>query len=329
VSARLTVTFAGGAYDRTEPLRTGEVRPDGIELIYLAMPPEEVFYRQLRHGEFGAAEMSLSSYLMTLDQGDEFIAIPVFPSRSFRHNGIYVHAPSGITSPAELTGRLVGVPEYQMTAAVWIRGILAERHGLPVDSVRYRTGGLHVPGRSEKLALPDLGVEVEPIDPGRTLSEMLCSGELDALYSARLPRPFAAGQPGIRRLFADPRAVEEQYFADTGIFPIMHAVVLRRDLYQAHPWVARSLYEAFERARALVVPTLGETNALRCSLPWLYTETERTRAVMGEDYWSYGVQQNDSTLRALLRYSREQGLTSRCYEPAEIFAAETLDAYIV
>ncbi|NBE50567.1 ABC transporter substrate-binding protein [Streptomyces boluensis] len=330
MSIPVPVALACGEYDRTEALRTGAIVPEGAELTYIALPPEEIFYRMLRHKEFDAAELSLSSYVMNLARSGDFIAIPVFPSRTFRHNGIYVNADAGIREPADLAGRLVGIPEYQMTAAVWIRGTLAERHNLPVAAPRYRTGGLHQPGRVEKLPLPDhLGVEIEPIGPGRTLADMLLDGEIDALYSARMPLPFAQADSRITRLFPDPRQVEEKYFADTGIFPIMHVVALRRDVYDARPWLARSLYKAFEESRALALRRIGETNALRYSLPWLYEEVERTRSVMGMDFWPYGAAANDITLRTLLRYMHEQGLTEDLFTPERIFAGETLDAYRV
>jgi 4,5-dihydroxyphthalate decarboxylase len=328
MSLRVPLTLACWDYDRTLPLAQGDVRPAGVDLTYLNLPVEETFFRMLRFREFEAAELSLSSYVLSLDgDGDApFVAIPVFPSRAFRHNGIYIHAGRGITEPADLAGRQVGVPEYQLTAAVWIRGILAERHGLPVAAVRYRTGGLHQPGRTDKVAhgVPP-GVEIEPIPAGQTLAGMLADGGIDALYSPRTPRPFAAGDPRVARLFADPRAAEEQYYASTRIFPIMHVVVLRRDVYQRWPWLARSLYQAFEEARALTAVRMAETAATRYLLPWLYADLERTQQVMGPDYWSYGLTtENEHTLRTFLRYSHEQGLASRLFEPAELFAPETL-----
>lgn len=323
----IPVTLACGRYDRTDALRTGAVQPLGLDLTYLPLAPEEIFFRMLRHREFDVSELSLSSYVMN---PADFVAIPVFPSRTFRHNAIYVNVDSGITEPADLIGGVVGVPEYQMTAAVFIRGILAEHHGVPVDAVRYRTGGLHEPGRTEKIPLPEgVTARVEPIPAGATLAAMLVDGEIDALYSARTPRPYAEGHPKIRRLFADPRRVEEDYFLSTGVFPIMHTVALKRGLYESHPWIARSLYDAFDEARKQAMDTLGETNALRYSLPWLYTEVEQTSALMGSDYWSYGVDANSTTLRAFLRYSYEQGLSKELLEPAELFAPETVEGYRV
>ncbi|MGH3500096.1 MAG: hypothetical protein ACRDQA_04200 [Nocardioidaceae bacterium] len=304
------------------------MRPEGVDLTYLSLPIEETFFRMLRHREFDAAEMSLSSYVVALCQGAPFVAIPVFPSRAFRHNGIYVNAAAGIDHPGDLVGRTVGVPEYQLTANVWIRGVLAEHHGVPVESVRYRVGGLHQPGRVEKMPL-DLppGVEVEPIPDGWTLAEMLVAGDIDALYSPRIPRPFLEGRETVRRLFPDPRPAEEAYFTQTGIFPIMHTVVLRRDVYDRDPWVAQSLYKAFEEAKRHTEDRMEETAAFRYMLPWLYDEVERVHGLMGRDFWPYGLPANDTTLRTFLGYAHAQGLTPRQLEPAELFAPETLESY--
>lgn len=330
VSVRIPITLACGDYDRTRALRTGEVTPDGVALTYLTMPPEEVFFRTLRHREFEAAEMSLGSYVMNLARGGDYVAIPVFPSRAFRHSGVYVRAGSGLTEPAHLADGTVGVPEYQMTAALWIRGIFAEHHDLPVASVRYRTGGLHEPGRTEKIPLPDhLDVDLAPAPADRTLLDMLFAGDLDAVYTARTPLPFTEGDPRIRRLFPNPRAAEERYAAATGIFPIMHTVVLRTDVYQRHRWLARSMYGAFERAKALVMAGIAETNALRYALPWLYEEAARAQELLGRDYWPYGIEANEVALRTLLRYAHEQGLADRRYEPHDLFAAETFEAFRV
>ncbi len=223
---------------------------------------------------------------------------------------------------------MVGVAEYQLTANVWIRGLLAERHGLPVTSVRYRTGGLHDPGRVAKLAHdPPPGVEIEPIPPGATLAGMLADGQIDALYTPRVPRGFGEGR--VRRLFADPRREEERYFAETGVFPVMHVVVLRREVYEQRPWLAQSLYKAFEQARREAAARLAETAAGASLLPWAYAEAERTRDVMGADFWTYGLAGNEATLRTFVRYSFEQGLISREREPAGLFAPETREAYVI
>ena len=325
---RVPLSLACGAYDRTAALARGDIRPEGVDLTFLALPVEETFFRMTRHREFDAAEMSLSSYLISLDQGAPFTAIPAFVSRAFRHNGIYVGAASRADDPAGLAGGVVGVAEYQLTANVWIRGILAERHGLPVTSVRYRTGGLHEPGRVAKLAHhPPPGVRIEPIPPGATLAAMLADGQIDALYTPRVPHGFGEGR--VRRLFADPRREEERYFAETGIFPVMHVVVLRREVYEQRPWLAQSLYKAFEQARREAAARLAETAAGASLLPWAYADAERTRDVMGAHFWTYGLAGNEGTLRTFVRYSFEQGLISRPREPAELFAPETRETYVI
>lgn len=328
---RMRLTLACWDYDRTHALQTGAVRPQGIDLTYLPLPVEETFFRMLRHREFDAAEMSLSSYVMTLAAEEPpFVAIAVFPSRAFRHSCIFVNARSGIREPADLIGRVVGTPEYQMTAAVWIRGILAEHHGVPVEGVRYRTGGLEQPNRPEKVALTlPPGVDVEPIGAGEVLSAMLASGEIDALYTARMPSSFVERAPGVMRLFEDSRAVERAYFERTGIFPIMHVIALRRDVHERFPWVAQELYKAFLRARAEAVAGLYETAALKHMLPWLVQDVEQTRAVMGEDFWTYGLEPNRVALETFLRYSHEQGLSPRLLSAEELFAAETLESFVI
>jgi 4,5-dihydroxyphthalate decarboxylase len=329
---RLRLALACGDYDRTRALHDGTITPEGIDLVCLRLPVEDIFFRMARFAEFDAAELSLSSYLlsMTDDGPGRFVAIPAFLSRSFRHSGIYIHASSDIARPEDLAGRTVGLAEYQLTANVWIRGILAEHHGVPVASVRYRTGGLHAPGRAEKLRLalpPDL--DIAPIPAGRTLSDMLAAGEIDALYSPRTPQCFRAGQPAVRRLFSDVRAVEAAYHRATGIFPIMHVVVLRRDVYDANRWAARSLYRALVAARDEAWRGIDETAALRYMLPWLASDLDATRAVLGPDYWSYGLPGNERALSTLIGYSHAQGLARRAFAPHELFAPETLEDTIV
>lgn len=326
----IRISLACERYDRTEALRDGRVQPAGIDLTYLPGRVENTFFRMVRFHEFDAAELSLSSYVVSLTRDAPFVALPVFPSRMFRHSGVYVSARSGIEQPADLVGRHVGLAEYQLTANVWIRGILADEHGVPVDSVTYRTGGLHEAGRVEKLAvdLPD-GIQLRPVKTGRTLSDMIATGELDALYTPRTPASFTRGDSGVRRLFEPSAAAEEDYFRRTGIFPIMHVLVLRRELYDRHPWIARSLYDAAIEAKELAMAGIDETAAARYMLPWLHDEVARTRAVLGEDYWPYGLARNREVLRTFLRYSYEQGLAGRLLEPEELFAPETLEDTLV
>jgi 4,5-dihydroxyphthalate decarboxylase len=327
----LRLTLACGDYDRTRPLADGRVRPLGLDLTCLPMTIEEIFFRMARFQEFDAAEMSLGSYLVSLSKAERpFVAIPVFPSRSFRHSGIYVNQGSGIGTPEDLKGRTVGVAEYQLTANIWIRGILAEHYGVPVNSVRYRTGGLHDPGRPEKLAvsLPD-DIDIAPIGGKQTLDEMLAAGEIDALYTPRTPRSFAEKDPRVSRLFPDFRAVESAYYQQTGIFPVMHVVVIRADVYQRDRWVARSLLDAFAQARQIALTGLTETASLRYMLPWLPDDVAYVQRVLGEDYWTYGLDGNEAALAAITRYAFDQGLTPRAYEPRELFVPEVLEDTVI
>jgi 4,5-dihydroxyphthalate decarboxylase len=252
----------------------------------------------------------------------------VFPSRIFRHAAIFVNEAAGITEPKDLAGKRVGNPEYQMTAPVWIRGILADHYGVPVDSVTYFTGGEEEPNRSEKLKL-DLppNIRIEPIGPDRTLSRMLAEGAIDALYTARTPSSFRDGGGRVRRLFENYRQVEQDYFRATGIFPIMHTVVIRREVYEANRWVARSLFKAFCEAQRHTYRDLAETAAQKAMLPWAHADYEETRTMMGDDYWPYGLQRNRETLATFLRYSFEQGLSKRQLAPEELFAPETLESF--
>jgi 4,5-dihydroxyphthalate decarboxylase len=330
--ARIAITLACGDSDRTRALADGRAKIEGVDLTMLALSPEETFFRMVRFEEFDVAELSLSTFVLMTQQDAPFVAIPVYPSRAFRHNGIYVHSGAGIESPEQLAGRRVGVAEYQLTANVWIRGILADFHHVPVSSVHYITGGLHEPGREEKVAIPLLpeDVQVVPCPDGRTLSEMIVSGELDALYTPRVPRPFLERDPRVRRLFPNAREVEESYYRQTRIFPIMHVIVIRREVYLRNRWLARSLLKAFTVARDLAFHGLNETAALPLVLPWAYEEISRVQDLMGADYWSYGL--NDANERALstfLRYASEQGLADPEIEPRDLFAPETLTSLTI
>jgi 4,5-dihydroxyphthalate decarboxylase len=325
----LELSLACSECDRTQGLRDGSVTVEGTSLTCIGLPVEEVFHRMARFAEFDAAELSLSSYVISLRLGQPFIAVPAFPSRMFRHSGIYVNCDSGIAEPADLIGRTVGVAEYQLTANVWIRGILQEHYGVPVTSVTYRTGGLHAPGRTEKLPLSLPGdVRVEPIGDRQTLAQMLVAGEIDALYTPRTPAPYAQGRPEVRRLFDDPAAEEARYFARTGVFPIMHTVVLRRARYAEHRWLARALFKAFEQARRQALDGIEETATLKYMVPWLPEHLARTREVLGDDYWPYGVAPNQRALDTFLRYSFEQGLARSRLSPADLFAPETLEDFV-
>ncbi len=326
---KLNLSFACAPYDRIVPLLTGEVQVEGIELVYIPLDVEEIFWRQIRHEEFDISEMSFSSYIIARSQGDErFIAIPVFTSRCFRHSAIYVNAECGIQHPRDLKGKIVGVPEYQLTAIVWVRGILQHDYGVHPSEIKWRYGGLEQPGREEKvkISLPP-EIEYQPIPEGRTLSEMLEKGEIDALISPRAPSCFTRGSGKVKRLFENYREQEEEYFKRTGIFPIMHTIVIKNSVYSRHPWIAGSLYKAFLLAKEIWARNLRKLNALYVMLPWLDDELRRTIEIMGPDYWPYGIEENRKVIETLCEYCYEQGLAKRKVSIDELFAPETRDFF--
>lgn len=330
--SKLRLSFACWNYDRTRALLDGSVRPDGIDLNYLCLPVEETFFRMARHREFDVAEMSFSSYCVSLNKPERpFVALPVYPSRFFRHSCIYVNAAAGIREPKDLIGKRIASPEYQMTAPVWIRGILQDHYGVPVtnaDSEPYRFGGEEEPGRIEKLKL-DLppNIKLQAIGPTQTLSQMLADGDIDALYTARAPSSFTRGDGRVRRLFENYAEIERAYWRDTGIFPIMHVIVMRREIYEANRWIAQSLTKAFYAAQQMAYDDLAETAALKSMLPWLVAHVEEARREMGADWWPYGLEPNRKALETFTRYHFEQGLSKRQLGLDELFAPESLEAF--
>ena len=325
----LRLTMGCWDYDRVAPLMDGRVSPKGIDLTFLDMVVEETFFRMLRNREFDVCELSMSSYTVSLTrENPPFIAIPVFPSRMFRHSSIYVNADAGIEKPSDLVGKRIGVPEYQMTAPCWIRGILDEHYGVPVDGVTYLSGGEESPNRDEKikLDLPDR-IRLEPIGPGKTLARMLADGEIDALHTARKPSTFDGVK--VKRLFPDYVSVERQYYADTGIFPIMHVIAIRREVYEKNRWIAMNLFQAFREAQRITYASLRETAAMKAMLPWLPAHVEDAIETMGEDWWPYGLEPNRKTLETFLRYHHEGGLSPRLVTPEEMFAPETFEEFVI
>ena len=325
------LTLACWDYDRTRALADGRVQPDGIDLVYLSQPVEETFFRMLRYREYDCSEMSLSSYVASLSQENPpFIAIPAFPSRFFRHSCIFISAKSGIRRAEELKGKRIGVPEYQMTAPVWIRGILSDDFGVKITDVEHLSGGEEEPGREEKLKLnlPST-INLKGISKDKTLSRMIAEGEIDALVTARAPSTFVSKPDAVKRLFPDYVDVEKEYYRRTKIFPIMHTVVIRRDVYAKHPWVAQTLYKAFGEAKAKAYELYDQTAAMPAMLPWLTAHLEEAKREMGTDWWSYGLGPNRHVLDTFLRYHHEQGLSRRRFAPEELFARETLESYKV
>lgn len=324
----IKVVLAGGAYDRVIPLQNGQVRPAGIDLQYLAMPIEEVFWRALRHTEFDAAELSLGYYWWMRAHGDaRYVAIPVFPSRFFRHGCAYVSAKSDLRDFSQLRGCTIGVPEYTMTACVWLRGLLQDEHGIAAEDIHWRVGGIESPGRRDRIDMPlPASVDIAPIPPDAALNGLLAEGKLDAVFCPRIPSAYWTGE--IRRLLPDYQQAERAYYERTKIFPIMHVVAVRRELYNRHPWAAMSLFDAYQQAKSRTYQWLEDINALPVSLPWYVPAWEETRRLFGPDPWADGLGPNRHCLEVFGRYMTDQHLAS----PAtleDLFAPNTLDRYVI
>ncbi|MDQ7800844.1 MAG: ABC transporter substrate-binding protein [Armatimonadota bacterium] len=323
MAAALTLSLAAGPYDRTEPLRDGTVRPEGIDLVYVPLEePPEAFLRGLA-GEFDAFEFSCSLYFSRHAAGDfPFVALPVFPSRMFRHGYAFVREGSGIREPKDLEGKRVGIPEFSQTGLVWLRGILQDDYGVDLRSVVWVVGEANRPGRRSASIVgrpSGEGWKLEAAPEGYSLDRMLVEGLLDAYMGAVRPNSFGVDLR-IRRLFPNYREVERAYYLRTGIFPIMHTVVVREELVQRHPWVATSLYKAFCQAKDLAFRRMAHSPSLRYALPWLHADLEEARELFGPDPWPYGLEPNRTVLQTLVRYLREQGLLTGELVLEEAFA---------
>jgi len=317
----LALTLAIGDYDRTGALKTGAVRPQGVDLNILTLSPEEIFYRMGRFLEFDVCEFSLSTYTIRRGRGEPMIAIPVFPSQMFRHSSIFIGDKAGIREPKDLRGKRVGVPKYHMTAAVWIRGLLEDEYGVAPKDIRWFEGGEGAKVKEVDVTLPP-DVRLEHVPDGKHLGDMVAAGELDAFIGAR--RPAAYGK-GVSRLFPDFRTAERAYYERTRIFPIMHTVVLKEELVRQYPWLPRSLYDAFTEAKRLAYERLHFTAALLTSLPWQVAEAEETRALMGDDPFPYGLTRTRKVVETLAGYSFRQGLAPRRLTIEEMFVPSLLD----
>ncbi|MES1979905.1 MAG: PhnD/SsuA/transferrin family substrate-binding protein [Pseudomonadota bacterium] len=326
---KLSLTVACWDYDRTRLLFDGRVGIEGCDTNMLCLPVEETFFRALRSAEFDVAELSMSSYTMMRSRGScPYVAVPVFLSRMFRHSSIYVREGSPLRAPEDLRGKIVGVPEYQLTAPVWVRAILQDEYGVQPNDIKWRSGGVETPGRYEKVdfAAP-AGVQLEPIPATDTLDQHLLDGRIDALIAPRAPVSFDRGQSV--RLFKNLRDTERAYFNKTRIFPIMHVVGIRASLVEQHPWLAGSVFKAFNQAKDYALRELSEVGALKTSLPWLTSEYADTVAAMGRDFWSYGLEPNRAVLDTFLRHHHGQGLSSRRMQPEELFAPATHEQFVI
>jgi 4,5-dihydroxyphthalate decarboxylase len=321
---KLDLSVAVGDYDRTRPLVDGAVAIDGVNATIMTLSPEEIFFRAFRHQEFDICELSLSSFAVTTSIGDcGYVGVPAFLSRAFRHTSIYVRR-DRIRAPADLKGRRIGVAEYQLTANVWARALLADDHGVAASDPIWVRGGLEEPGRPEKVAvrLP-ASVRLEEAPTGASLSGMLAAGEIDAIISPRAPSCHAAGDARIGWLFDDPGAEAIAYYRRTRVFPIMHLVGVRRGLADHHPWLPAAVLKALGRAKALALAHLADTAASKVMLPFVDEQLLRARALLGEDYWPYGLAANRGTLENFLRHHHQQGLSQRLMTPEELFHPAT------
>lgn len=327
--SKLRLSFSSWDYDRVRPLADGSVRAEGIDLNCLNHVVEETFFRMARNREFDVAEMSLSSYTVSLSKPDRpFVAIPVFPSRMFRHGFIYTSTKSGIREPKDLIGKRIGTPEYQLTAPVWIRGILQDEYGVDPASVQYFTGGLFEPGREEKISLNlPAKFKVSAIPTGKTLSAMIATGEIDAIHAPHPPSTFYSEPAAVKRLFENYVEIERAYFRKTKIFPIMHTVAIRREVYEANRWIAQSLFKAFVEAQRKVYEQLHHQEAYQTMLPWLMAHVEEAQRELGADWWAYGVEPNRHVLETFLRYHHEQGLSPRQLKVEDLFAPEVFEGF--
>ena len=311
----LPLTLAIHPYDHARDLR-----PQGIDLNVLDLPIEEIFFRFARFREWEATELSCGKTVSLMSQGSpDIMPIPVFPSRVFRHSAIYVGRDSGIRAPKDLEGRRVGIPEWAQTAGIYVRGLLQHEYGVELAAIQWVQAGVHQPGRIEKveLKLPG-GLRITPV-PDKTLAGMLESGEIDAAISAR--------HPGGRRLFEDYRPLEEAYFRKTRIYPIMHVIVLRRQVYERNRWIAMNLLKAFEEAKRRSTQRVVEIGLSHLPVPWLAEHGQRWREIAGEDFWPYGIEANRPTLEAFVQYAHEQGVAHRAMKVEELFAPETRESF--
>ena len=317
----LRLTIACRTYDRVVALMTGSVRVEGCDVTMLPLGAEEIFSRAYSRAEFDVTELSMSSHIVTSERKiSPYVGIPVFVSRMFRHSAIYVRTDRGILEPGDLRGKTLGVPEYQMTAALWVRGMLSDVYGIKAEQVHWRTGGLLQPGRREKFGLTvEPPFDVRPIGSDQTLDALLERGELDGVVSARPPACFTSNSAPVRRLFPEFVPEEQAYYSRTGHFPIMHLIGIRRDVFERNPWVASSLFKAFEQAKSACYAAIEDDNALQITLPWSLQSYADTRRLMGVDFWPYGQAKNADTLGAMVRYSREQGLTRDVVKLDELF----------
>jgi 4,5-dihydroxyphthalate decarboxylase len=326
---KLQLSIAVGNYDRIRPLADGDVHIDGVDPVFMLQDPEEIFFRAFRHADYDICELSLSSYSIKTAAGTSpYIAVPIFPSRAFRHTSIYVRADRGIDKPEDLKGKLIGVPEYQLTANVWVRLLLEEEYGVKASDVVWVRGGYEDPTRVEKisLTLPE-DIKLEDAPEGETISSLLASGKIDAVIGPRAPSCFDRRHPDVRYLFDDPHKSAADWYRRTKLFPIMHTLGIRRTLANDHPWLPGALMKAFERSKSLALARLSDTAATKVTLPFVEDQLRAARALMGFDFWSYGFSQNEHVVDRFLARHHAEGLSGRRLQPRDLFHPASLETF--
>lgn len=313
-----------GRYDRTQALIDGRIGVDGHDAVFESPPLEELFAAAFDTDRYDAAEISFSNFLyLSATDRCRLVGLPIFPSRMFRHSAIFVRTDRGIRTPRDLIGRVVGVREFSMTAALVARGVLEDEFGVRASDIDWRYGPADDSDSRPVIRVLPRGVRISAIDDGDNLSDMLADGALDAMVAYKPPKAFLMGAPHVARLFPDPRRVEQDYYARTGIFPIMHLIGIRRELAEDMS-LCRAVCDAFQRAKGEAIDSVGAYQALSISLPWAPADLDSVRALMGANYWPYGIEANRAAIEAVSRYSHAQGLAPRRMAVEELFASGSL-----
>jgi len=329
--SKLQLSVAIGNYDRIRPLVDGDVQIEGVDPVFMLQDPEEIFFRAFRHADYDICELSLSSYSVKTAAGTSpYIAVPVFPSRAFRHSSIYVRADRSIDSPEHLKGKRIGVPEYQLTANVWVRLFLEEEYGVKASDVTWVRGGYEDATRVEKIALNlPADVKLENAPQGQTISNMLAEGQIDAVIGPRTPSCFDRGHPQVKYLFDDPQKVAAEWYSHTRLFPIMHTLGIRKTLADAHPWLPGAVVKAFEKSKTVALARLSDTSATKITLPFVEDQLRAARKLMGDDFWSYGFAENENVIDRFLARHYAEGLSNRRLEARELFHPASLERFAI
>jgi 4,5-dihydroxyphthalate decarboxylase len=326
--ANLSLSVAVGDYDRNRPLINGVVRIDGVDGVFMTLSPEEIFFRAFRSRDFDICELSLSSFTLRTAMGDcPYVGVPAFVSRMFRHTSIWVRT-DRIKVPADLKGKKVGLPEWQLTANVWARAMLEDDHGVKGSDIHWIRGGIEHAGRPEKITVKlPAGVRMDDAPEGKTISQMLIDGEIDGFMAPRPPSFMTPETRNVGWLFADPVAAATDYFKRTGIFPIMHLIGIRRTLVEKHPFLPLAVFKAFAQSKAAAMAALSDTSATKVTLPFVEERLKEARDLMGDDFWAYGVEPNRKTLEVFLRHHHAQGLSPRVVKVEELFHPSVYETY--